>query len=50
MHTHVLYKVPSGDITDKSPESFSGHLAAPDHEFGGIFARSVHLKLPLFFH
>ena len=34
------------DITDKSPENFSGHLVAPDHEFGGISARSVHLKLP----
>ena len=33
------------DITDKSPENFSGHLVALDHEFGGIFARSVHLKL-----
>ncbi len=35
-----------GDIADKSPENFSGHLVAPDHEFGGIFARSVHRKLP----
>ena len=34
------------DITDKTAEKFSGHLVAPDHEFGGIFARSVHLKLP----
>ncbi len=33
------------DITDKSPENFSGHLMAPDHEFGGVFARSVHLKI-----
>ncbi len=33
-----------GDITDKSPENFSGHLVAPDHEFGGIYARSMHLK------
>ncbi len=33
-------------ITDKSPENFSGHLVAPDHEFGGIFTRSVHLELP----
>ena len=31
----------SEDITDKSPENFSGHLVAADHEFGGIFARSV---------
>ena len=28
------------DITDKTAENFSGHLMAPDHEFGGIFARS----------
>ncbi len=34
------------DITDKTAENFSGHLVAPDHEFGGIFVRSVHLKLP----
>ena len=34
------------DITDKTAENFSGHLVAPDHEFGGIFARLVHLKLP----
>ncbi len=34
------------DITDKTAENFFGHLVAPDHEFGGIFARSVHLKLP----
>ena len=34
------------DITDKTAENFSGHLVAPDHEFGGIFARPVHLKLP----
>ncbi len=34
-----------GDITDKFPENFSGHLVAPDHEFGGVFERSVHLKL-----
>ena len=33
------------DITDKTAEKFSGHLVGPDHEFGGIFARSVHLKL-----
>ncbi len=36
----MLYR----DITDKSPENFSGHLMAPDHEFGGIFVRSMHLK------
>ena len=29
------------DLTDKTAENFSGHLVAPDHEFGGIFARSV---------
>ncbi len=34
------------DITDKTAKNFSGHLMAPDHEFGGIFARSVHPKLP----
>ncbi len=34
------------DITDKTAEKFSGHLVAPDREFGGIFARPVHLKLP----
>ena len=34
------------DITDKTAENFSRHLVAPDHEFGGIFARSVRLKLP----
>ncbi len=40
------YFGPSRDITDKATEFFSGHLVAPDHEFGGIFARSVYLKLP----
>ena len=34
------------DITYKTPENFFGHLVALDHEIGGIFARSVHLKLP----
>ncbi len=34
------------DITDKTAENFSGHLVVPNHEFGGIFVRSVHLKLP----
>ncbi len=46
-YSHVLIHVyvRNRDITDKSPENFSGHLVAPDNEFGGIFARSVHLKL-----
>ncbi len=34
------------DITYKTPENFFGHLVALDHEIGGIFARSEHLKLP----
>ena len=34
------------DMTDKATEFFSEQLMAPEHECGGIFARSVHLKLP----
>ena len=40
----LLFGVENRDITDTSPENFSGHLVFPDHEFGGIFARSVHLN------
>ncbi len=37
---------PIRDITYKATQIFSGHLVSPDHDFGGIFARSVHLKVP----
>ncbi len=44
IHGRIHLLGPNRDITDKTAENFSGHLVAPDPEFGGIFARLMHLN------